>query len=389
MGIMNNTVSICQFEVIGQRSSGDLVEWVGTQLAANGFRSIERTSEEISTGWVQLDDLQESGFQNSPTYQRDQYLVFSFRRDQRKLPATLLKAYLDQAEAEFLAEHPNLHRVPKQKRDNLRDAIRSALFARALPSPMVHDVVWNTQNKVVTFTNLGTKTVDLFVDLFKKSFDGVRLVPIHPYARAARLADETLQAQLQEANLATSDSVLDLIDANRWLGRDFLLWLLHETLNGASEYVVCQAGPAAEGECFIAYLNDRLILTGTSEHGVQKVSVTGAQDHFSEVCTALRSGKEIHEAVIYLEKQELLWKLTLKGDTFHFASFKAPPVRIEKDDLADPAHEAEAVFYERMYTLNEGQQLFDSLYATFLRERLSRTTWTGKERAIRAWLDAN
>lgn len=388
MGILNNTVSICQFEVTGPKYAGDLVAWAGTRLAGNGFRSIEQTSEELSIGWVQLDDLQESCFDGIQTYQRDQYLAFSLRRDQRKLPATLLKAYLERAEEEFLVENPNLRRMPKQKRENLREAIRGSLFARTLPTPMVHDVVWNTEANLVTFTNLGTKTIDLFIDLFNKSFEGLRLLPVHPYARARRVADDQLAEQLQEANLATSDSVLDLIDANRWLGRDFLLWLLHETMNSSCEYVVNQPGPAAAGECFVAYLNDRLILAGTNENGAQKVSVTGPQDHFSEVCAALRSGKEIHEAVIYLEKQEQLWKLTLKGETFHFASFKAPPVTIEKDDLTDPALEQEAVFYERMYTLNEGQQLFDSLYARFLQERLG-GNWEGKQRAIHAWLNAD
>ena len=388
MGILNNTVSICQFEVTGAMPSGDLNEWVGSRLARNGFRSIEQTSEELALGGVQLDDLQESGFAGMQTYQRDQYLTFSFRRDQRKLPATLFKAYLEQAEADFLAENPNLHKVPKQKRENLRDALRGALFARTLPTPMVHDVVWNTQKNLVTFTSLGTKTIELFIDLFKKSFDGLRLVPIHPYGRAQRLADEPLGEQLQAANLATSDAVLDLIDANRWLGRDFLLWLLHETMAASAEYVVCQPGPAAEGECFVAYLNDRLVLAGTTENGIQKGAVTGPQDQFSEVCAGLQGGKEIHEAVIYFEKQELLWKLTLKGDTFHFASFKAPPVKIEKDDPADPGHEREAVFYERMYTLNEGQQLFDSLYLTFLRERLGES-WAAKQRVIQSWLAAD
>jgi len=385
MGILNNTVSISQFEVTGSAPADDLVTWVGDCLNKNAFRSIEQTSEEQSIGWVRLDDLQNSDFVGSHVYQRDQYLAFSFRRDQRKLPATLLKAYVEQAEAEFLAENPTFHSVPKQKRDNLRDAIRGALFARSLPTPLVCDVVWDTRCNRVTLTNLGTKTVEQFIDLFNKSFEGLRLIPVHPFARAEQLAEGELAEQLQQANLATSNAVLDLIEANHWLGRDFLLWLLYETLNANSEYVVSRPGPAAEGECFVAYLNDRLVLAGTNENGVQKVSVSGPQDHFREACTALQGGKEIHEAVLYLEKQEMLWKMTLKGDTFHFASFKAPPVQIEKDDLADPEHEQQAVFFERMYTLNEGLQLFDSLYLTFLQQRLG-DNWNGKQRAITSWL---
>jgi hypothetical protein len=58
--------------------------------------------------------------------------------------------------------------------------------------------------------------------------------------------------------------------------------------------------------------------------------------------------------------------MTLKGTVFQFASFKSPPVQIEKDNITDPADEREAVFYERMHLLEQGLQLFDSLYATFL-----------------------
>ena len=120
---------------------------------------------------------------------------------------------------------------------------------------------------------------------------------------------------------------------------------------------------------------------------MQKVTVTGPQDHFNEVRTALKGGKDIHESVLYMEKQEQLWKMTLKGDTFHFASFKAPPVTLEKDDITDPAMENEAVFFERMYMLEGGLQLFDSLLETFLRHRLD-DSWASKEQAIRTYLEA-
>jgi len=160
---------------------------------------------------------------------------------------------------------------------------------------------------------------------------------------------------------------------------------MHETMNAASEYTINQPGPALIGEGFVAFLNDRLLLAASSETGVQKVTVTGPQDHFSEVRTALQGGKDIHESVLYLEKKEQLWKMSLKGGTFHFASFKAPPVTLEKDDITDPAMEREAVFFERMYLLEEGLQLFDSLFAAFLTQRLD-ANWAKKEQAIRTYL---
>jgi hypothetical protein len=303
------------------------------------------------------------------------------------LPTALLKPYLKKAEEDWLAVNPQFKRVPKQQREDLRDAVRGSLFAKTLPVPAIYDAVWDTRTNLVTFASLGTKAVDLFVEQFKKSFDGLRLVPLHPFARAGRVIDEQLQPALAKANGSGSEAILEQIEANQWLGRDFLLWLMHETMNASSEYTINQPGPAVSGEGFVAYLNDRLLLAASSETGVQKVTVTGPQDHFSEVRTALQGGKDIHEAVLYMEKQEQLWKMTLKGGTFHFASFKAPSVTLEKDDITDASMEREAVFFERMYLLEEGLQLFDSLLSAFLKLRLD-ANWAQKEQAIRTYLAA-
>ena len=385
MGILNNTVSICQFEVLGTIPAKDLSAWVGERLARDGFRSIEQTSEEISSGWVQLSDYQESDFNGLHTFQHDHYLAFSLRRDQRKLPTALIKPYILKAQEEWLTANPQFKRVPKQQREDLRDTVRSNLFSKTLPVPAIYDAVWDTRSNMITFSSLGAIAIDLFVDQFKKSFEGLRLVPVHPIARAGQVIDKELQPALSRANRSGSDAILEQIEANQWLGTDFLLWLMHETMHAASEYAIDQPGPAVVGDSFVAYLNDRLLLAASSESGVQKVTVTGPQDHFSEVHTALQSGKEIHEAVLYMEKQEKQWKMTLKGNTFHFASFKAPAVTLEKDDITDPEMEREAVFFERMYLLEEGLQIFNSLFATFLAQRLDQG-WAKKEEEIRTAL---
>ena len=387
MGILNNSVSICQFQVVGTFPTSDLAAFIGTGLAKNGFQSIEQGSAEQSVGWVQLDDFQESGFDGAHTFEHQHYFGFSLRRDQRKLPSALVKPYMQKAEEDWLALNPKFHKVPKKQREDLRDAVRGSLFAKTLPVPAVYDVVWDSRSNLLTFASLGTNAVDLLIEQFQKSFRDLRLVPLHPMARAEQVIDETLKPALTEANQASTDKVLDQIEANQWLGTDFLLWLMHETMNANSEYSINQPGPAVAGDSFIAYLNDRLQLASSGENGVQKVTVTGPQDHFSEVRTALQGGKNIYEAVLYLEKQEQIWKLTLKGGNFHFASLKAPPVTLEKDDTTDPAMEREAVFFERMFLLETGLQLFDSLFATFLKQRLD-GSWGQKEQMIRTYLAA-
>ena len=208
---------------------------------------------------------------------------------------------------------------------------------------------------------------------------------LHPFARAEKVLREGLKTALQKANRATTGDVLDLIHDNQWIGSDFLLWLAYRTTTLSSEYKVNQPGTAQEGEPFVATLNDRLILLGDGEGGVQKVSVVGAQDRFNEVRTALQNAKQIVEATLYLEKQEHLWKMTLKGRMFHFASFKFPSIQLERDNLTDETDEREAAFYEKMYVLEQGLQLFDSLLAGFLEIRLGRL-WTEEEKQIREWL---
>ncbi len=387
MGILANTVSICHFQVLGELPASDVFQWTSERLARNSFKPIDQTADELSSGWVQLDDPQDCSFTVPAAFWRDHYLVFTLRRDQRRVPSALLKAHLKQAQSEYLAANPGLSRVPKQKKEDLREAVRGALFARTLPAPATYDVVWDTRGGIVTFTSLSPKVIELFENIFKKTFDGLRLIALHPFARAETLLDDRERPLLDRANQASSDAVLDLIRSNQWLGWDFMLWLIYQTMNATSEYQVNSPGPAPAGESFVAYMDSRLVLQGSGENGTQKITVAGPQDHFNEVRTALHHRKNIIEATLHLEKEENLWKMTLKGEMFHFGSFKSPPVTLEKDNLTDETNEREAVFYERMALLEQGLQLFNSLYTSYLRERLGEG-WSAQESGIREWLAA-
>lgn len=385
MGILSTTTAVCQFRVAGDLPAGDLYSYVAENLARHAFQPIDQGAAEQSVGWVHLDDHRQMSFDTPAAFWRDHYAVFTLRRDQRRLPAALLRAYLQVAEHEYLTANPGLNRVPKQKREELKEAVRLSLLAKTLPVPSAWDAVWDTRTGIVTFTSLSAPVIELFEAQFKKTFEGARLVAIHPYARAEAVVGEELKPLLEKANLAASDAAIDLIRSNQWLGWDFLLWLLHRTMTESSEYRVNQPGPALAGDPFVAYLNDRLVLMSAGEAGTQKITVAGPQDHFREALTALANGKRITEATIYLEQEENTWKLTLKGELFHFASLKAPRVAIEKGDHVEEGSEREAAFYERMYVIEQGLQLFDSLYGEFLKLRLG-AGWGEELARIEGWL---
>ncbi|AJE02198.1 recombination-associated protein RdgC [Geobacter pickeringii] len=385
MGILSNTTAICQFRVAGDLPAGDLYPWIAENLAKQSFEPIDHNAAEQSTGWVHLDDHRQMSFDVPAAFWRDHHAVFTLRRDQRKLPAALLKAYLQVAEHEHLSANPGLNRVPKQKREELKEAVRVNLLAKTLPVPSAWDAVWDTRTGIISFTSLSAPIIELFEAQFKKTFEGARLVAIHPYARAEALVADELKPSLERANLATSEAAIDLIRSNQWLGWDFLLWLLHRTMTESSEYRVTRPGPALADDRFVAYLNDRLVLMSAGEAGTQKITVAGPQDHFREALTALANGKRITEATLYLEKEENIWKMTLKGELFHFASLKTPKVTVEKGETVDERSEKEAAFYEKMFVLDEGLQLFDSLFATFLELRLG-NGWGSELARIEGWL---
>ena len=385
MGILSNTVSICQFRVVGDIPAGDLFPWVTERLTRHGFTSIDQGAAEQSIGWVHMDDHRESDFAAPAASWRDHYVALALRRDYRHIPAALLRAHLKNAENEYLAANPGYNRVPKQKREDLREAVRGSLLARTLPIPSVYDAVWDTRTNLLTLATLGSKGVDLFETHFKKTFEGLRLVAFHPYDRAGTVVPGALAPALEKSNQATTDAVIDLIKSNQWIGWDFLLWVMYRTMTDTSEYRISRPGPVEEGEPFVAYLDNRLVLCAAGENGVQKITVSGPQDRFTEVRAALQQGKRITEATLHLERGDDLWKLTLKGEPFHFAGYKAPGVKLERDNTVDEVSEKEALFYERMHLVETGLQLFDSLYSTFLALRLT-PEWQREQEAIMEWL---
>jgi len=385
MGFLSPSSSICYFQVSGdldpQKKYAELLD----KLSSEGFRSIENSAEELATGWVQITDYENGDFDGGGPCWFDHFLCFSLRQDRRRIPAALLKRQVGRLSDQFLAEKPNLKYVPKAEKEQIRDRARTQLLAKTLPTPSCYDVVWDTERQLIRFCSLGQTIIDTFQGLFHQTFPGLRLQLLHPLARAAQLLTEELNEQLQKENQAATDSVLEQIEANRWLGTDFLLWLFYRTLNSDSRYQVKTEGPLLAKQPFTAFLDNRLVLVGGGQEGVQKIVVAGPQDHYLEVKTALTQGKQIEEAILHFQHDEdNAWKLTLKGERFQFGSYRTPMIRPESSPDDDPQAETVAAFLTKMAATEEGEQMFDSLLRDFLELRLG-AEWKTTLAAINTW----
>ena len=177
------------------------------------FQSIDQTTDEVSSGWVHIDDSTENSFAPHPrAFWRDHYLAMTLRRDQRRVPSVVFRAHLPRMQSgSFFAAHPDLRRVPKQKREELSQAVKGALFSKTLPAPSMVDAVWDTNSNLVTLTSLTPRAIDLFDNYFKNTFEGFRLVMVHPFSRAERVLKEDLKAALLKANKSPTGDTLDLI----------------------------------------------------------------------------------------------------------------------------------------------------------------------------------
>lgn len=385
MGFLSPSSSVCYFQVRGAIQN-DKQTVLPEKLAAEGFRSIENTADELATGWVELDDYDNSGFTDPATCWRDHLLCFTLRQDRRRIPSALLKRQVSILSAQFLAEKQDLTFIPKGEKEQIRDRARSILLVKTLPTPSFIDVIWDTEKQLIRFCSLGQNALDSFQGLFHQTFPGLRLQILHPLARALQVLPESLHEQMMQANQAQTDSLLEQIEANRWLGFDFLQWLVYRTLNSDSRYQVSVAGPLLDKQPFTAFLDNRLVLVGGGHEGIQKIVVAGPQDQYLEVKTALRQGKEIEEATIHFQQEEDEgWKLTLKGDRFQFGSYRTPMIRPERDPNDDPQAEAEAAFYTKLAAIDEGEQMFNSILQVFLELRLS-DHWAETKTAINQWL---
>jgi hypothetical protein len=389
MGLLAPSAGICHFEVIGTLPQNQIFQILSERLSKDCFHSIENSADEYSCGWVELDDNDANAFDEERRLRREQVICFALREDRRKIPSALLKREVARLNGLFLAGHPTFNRVPKQERETIRDQASSLLFSRTLPVPAISDVTWDINSGLLRFTSLSQKRIDSFQGLFHQSFPELRLRLLTPLARARKLASEEQQVRLEALNQANTDAALEEIDSNRWMGEEFLQWLLYRSLNSDSGYAVCSEGPLLKDQPFTAWLDNRLLLLGSGQEGEQKISVAGPQDRFAEVCAALRSGKRISEATLHLSLgEEQNWKLTLKGDRFSFGGFRTPMIKPESDPTDDPAMEAEAAFYTKLGTLEEGEQLFASLLKSFLERRLN-DLWTDEAAAMTTWFKEN
>lgn len=176
-----------------------------------------------------------------------------------------------------------------------------------------------------------------------------------------------------------TEDFLAVVDAKRFLGREFLTWLVHRAEEGGGRFEV-------DGDVVEITLGERIVLEGG--HDRSRLTVVGEGDVRPELGAGLRRGKLIDRARLAITRGERRWELALDGGLLTYDALRCP--KLGERDAAfadDPRAAFENDLFLRLADVEETIGVLDRLFADFCRLR-GASAWTARSLPeLRAWVD--
>ena len=194
MGLLSRSTSFVRYTVDGQLPE-NFWEFAAEQISRFSFQDIDDTFDEYSIGWVAIDNMFDSSFDEA-SYAIGDHIVLAMRIDERKVSNVLLKKYSLKEEERVKKEHraPRLSRAHRQQ---IKEDIRLQLTKKAMPMPAVYDLSWNLADNTLLFFTTSVKAQSVLEDFFKECF-GLAILLQVPYLTAAHLLETEEQGRLKE-----------------------------------------------------------------------------------------------------------------------------------------------------------------------------------------------
>jgi hypothetical protein len=360
-----------------------------------------------SSGWCVMDRPFDLEFEPDKVFE-DRCLVLGFRTDRFRVPPAMVRAQLADEQARLLSRSGK-DRLSRNERLELRDKIVLRLRRKLAPSTRAVDVVWDLDTGSVLFFSHSRRVLADFCAHFEKTFR-LELEEDSPHRAALRAElPRTLLRELERVeplrlaahkrplpasevsgkraaappptkestdktaapgSEAPEDDALQRIEATRFLGSEFLLWIW---VRGEFSTASIRLDEDDELDVWL----DRQLAFESPIDKNERVTVRGmAPADSEEAREAVRAGKLPVLAHIVLRGTSRDFLCGLVAPRFGITGAKVPAV------LKDEPGEA---FLERMTLCESLFSLLDALYQAFLRDRLSDTWTSGWEPAIAAW----
>jgi len=197
MSFLKTSTSFTRFRIsdpVPASLWGEITE----RLRRNSFTDIDELPEERSFGWTSFEDMLDMSFAVNPV-EKGQYLAFCLRLDTRRVPPAVIKKHLAVALRKEEAQNREMGKkfVSRDRKKELKEQVMLRLRMRFLPVPAEFQVIWNTAESMVYFTSTQSKMLDLFEELFVKTFE-LHIVPLSPYELAAFHLKDSLRLDTVE-----------------------------------------------------------------------------------------------------------------------------------------------------------------------------------------------
>jgi len=194
MGFLSRSVSLIRYRVRGD-VEGSFWDCVHEGIAKWVFREGEVSGDDLSLGWVSMEDFTDTRFAGS-SYLRGNYVALALRVDTLRVPPRIVELHVKKESRKLLQESGQARLSSSQFRE-LREGIREKLRRQILPSVQVFDLVWDTGRGMAYFGSHSPKARDRVETHFKKSF-GLTLLPLIPYLCAEELLGDDDQKRVLE-----------------------------------------------------------------------------------------------------------------------------------------------------------------------------------------------
>jgi recombination associated protein RdgC len=168
----------------------DFRERFGAAIQLRAMRPLEADDEALErSGWCAIGDPFELDLGYERVFYND-YVNLGLRTDRWSIPAALVRTHLKEAEAAYL-EKKKRQRLSKHERAELKELVLRQLRKQSVPSVRAVDFSWSLGEGIVRFFSHAQRPTATLVDLFGKTFSGLKLVPEAPYTLASRLGLST------------------------------------------------------------------------------------------------------------------------------------------------------------------------------------------------------
>lgn len=178
-----------------------------------------------------------------------------------------------------------------------------------------------------------------------------------------------------------STDFLAVVEQKRFLGREFLTWLVHRIEDGDRHV-------AHDGQVTELRLGDRVVLAGGAD-GKARLTIADTGDSRAEIGAGLRCGKLLDKARLVLIRGERRWEVTLDGGMLAYEGLRCPKLG-ERDAGAqeDPRAAFENDLFLRLADAEDAIAVLDRLLAEFMAVRASSGWRTEALPGLRDWAAA-